>query len=122
MSFLACDFGNSVAFVHGHFYSVWGVLNIVLQVEDVVDCENSDFFDPLRTPDVKAVVPVEDTKDGGISSMHSSEPSSQVAVREWTSFKRILMQKFPVSKMVSVSSVSKTFNSFLLISIILVQI
>ncbi|KAJ0045102.1 hypothetical protein Pint_04080 [Pistacia integerrima] len=34
------------------------------QVEDVVDCENSDFFDPLRAPDVNAVVPFEDIEDG----------------------------------------------------------
>ncbi|XP_031284588.1 VPS35 endosomal protein sorting factor-like [Pistacia vera] len=85
------------------------------QVEDVVDCENSDFFDPLRAADVNAVVPIEDIEDGESSSMLSSEASSQVSVKEWISFKRFLMQKFPVSKMVSLSSVSKIFISFLFI-------
>ncbi|XP_019058397.1 PREDICTED: UPF0505 protein [Tarenaya hassleriana] len=59
------------------------------------------FFDPLRGPDVGAVT-VEDVQDTSISSV----TPSQDLIKEWTSFKRILMQRFPVSRVISLSPIS----------------
>ncbi|KAH9803877.1 VPS35 endosomal protein sorting factor-like [Citrus sinensis] len=70
---------------------------------DVVDHESHDFFDPLRSPAANAVALNKDVEDGESSSTVSSEAAAEVSVKEWTTFKRFLMQKFPVSKMVSVS-------------------
>ncbi|KAK9209763.1 hypothetical protein WN944_002131 [Citrus x changshan-huyou] len=70
---------------------------------DVVDHESHDFFDPLRSPAANAVASNKDVEDGESSSTVSSEAAAEVSVKEWTTFKRFLMQKFPVSKMVSVS-------------------
>ncbi|KAH7544413.1 hypothetical protein JRO89_XS15G0163600 [Xanthoceras sorbifolium] len=77
-----------------------------LQVDGVGDSENNDFIDPLRAPDTNSTVSVEDIQYGESSSTVSSEAAALVPVKEWTSFKRFIMQKFPVSKMVSVSSMS----------------
>ncbi|XP_014504538.1 UPF0505 protein C16orf62 homolog isoform X1 [Vigna radiata var. radiata] len=64
---------------------------------DVVDRGNSDFFDPLRGTDndANAAAPDHD---------NLNESSDLQPTKEWTSFRRLLMQRFPVSKMVSVSS------------------
>lgn len=70
---------------------------------DIVDHESHDFFDPLRSPAANAVALNKDVEDGESSSTVSSEAAAEVSVKEWTTFKRFLMQKFPVSKMVSVS-------------------
>lgn len=64
-----------------------------------MDCRDNDFFDPLRAPSTNAAEEFE-----GAST--SNEADSQVQTKEWTSFKRLLMQRFPVSKMVSISSMS----------------
>lgn len=66
------------------------------QVE-VVHPGNSDFFDPLRGTDNDA---------NAASPDHDSlnEAADHQPTKEWTSFRRLLMQRFPVSKMVSVSS------------------
>ncbi|KAF5478945.1 hypothetical protein F2P56_005465, partial [Juglans regia] len=77
-------------------------LAIALQV-DVVDHEHNDFFDPLRGLADNATNCREDVQE---LESTSSEASSQLPTREWMSFKRFLMQKFPVSKMVSISSMS----------------
>ncbi|CAK9165506.1 unnamed protein product [Ilex paraguariensis] len=75
---------------------------------DVVDHEN-DFFDPLRASDAKEAVAVEDFQDGGdgFTPGLPRQAEVQLPAKEWTSFKKILMQRFPVSKTVSVSSVPK---------------
>ncbi|PNX62680.1 hypothetical protein L195_g053108, partial [Trifolium pratense] len=68
------------------------------QVNVAVDGGNVDFFDPLRggiDNDAKAT-PLEPES--------LSEVSGDQPTKEWTSFRRILMQRFPVSKMVSLSS------------------
>ncbi|KAF5478943.1 hypothetical protein F2P56_005464 [Juglans regia] len=70
---------------------------------DVVDHEHNDFFDPLRGLADNATNCREDVQE---LESTSSEASSQLPTREWMSFKRFLMQKFPVSKMVSISSMS----------------
>ncbi|KAK7276870.1 hypothetical protein RIF29_18016 [Crotalaria pallida] len=70
---------------------------LVPQVNVVVDCENTDFFDPLRR-----------SEDGANTALPDADNSSRAAdhqpTKEWTSFRRLLMQRFPVSKMVSLSS------------------
>lgn len=68
-----------------------------------MDHGNNDFFDPLRTSDNNATVSKDDFQD---HENTSSETSTQPPTKEWMSFKRFLMQRFPVSKMVSISSVS----------------
>lgn len=73
-----------------------------------MDHGTSDFFDPLRSLDDNeaasrdVLLEVDNSSSVGLSS----EASMQNSAKEWTSFNRILMQKFPVSKMISVSSVS----------------
>lgn len=94
----------------GLWFKIWppichivqGYLSIVLQV-DVVDHEHNEFFDPLRGLVDNATDSREDVQE---LESTSSEASSQLPTKEWMSFKRFLMQKFPVSKMVSISSVS----------------
>ncbi|KAJ9153808.1 hypothetical protein P3X46_027210 [Hevea brasiliensis] len=76
----------------------------------VANHEDNDFFDPLRGGYANAAVSNEDSPDVGYASPScasaslSSETVTQIPSKEWTSFKRFLMQKFPVSKMISVSS------------------
>lgn len=66
-----------------------------------MDHGNTDFFDPLRgLADNATVSEVQDLEST------FSEASTQLPTKEWISFKRFLMQRFPVSKMVSISSVS----------------
>lgn len=68
-----------------------------------MDHEHNEFFDPLRGLVDNATDSREDVQE---LESTSSEASSQLPTKEWMSFKRFLMQKFPVSKMVSISSVS----------------
>ncbi|KAL6199402.1 hypothetical protein ACLB2K_029186 [Fragaria x ananassa] len=78
------------------------------QVE-VVDDGETDYLDPLRRSDNNAVVSrevsegVEDSSALGLSSEASLIGNSS---KEWVSFKRSLMQRFPVSKTVLTSSMS----------------
>ncbi|KAB5521161.1 hypothetical protein DKX38_025480 [Salix brachista] len=61
---------------------------------------NNDFYDPLRGLNAEDSASVEE-KDN-----NNNNNNSQVSSKEWTSFKRFLMQKFPVSKMISIASMS----------------
>ncbi|XP_050216619.1 uncharacterized protein LOC126667645 [Mercurialis annua] len=70
---------------------------------------NNDFFDPLRGGgggDVNATISNEnvimdsDDYDVNLSNEANARTNSS---KEWNSFKRFLMQKFPVSKMISVA-------------------
>lgn len=78
----------------------------------VANHENNDFLDPLRGWCANVAVSNEDSPDIDYASAATSSASlssgtvSEIPSKEWTSFKRFLMQKFPVSKMISVSSVS----------------
>uniref|UniRef100_A0A2P2LXT4 UPF0505 protein C16orf62 homolog n=1 Tax=Rhizophora mucronata TaxID=61149 RepID=A0A2P2LXT4_RHIMU len=65
--------------------------------------DKEDFVDPLRSQEVDASdgTPAESNACGRPVSSGDQVPS-----KEWSSFKRFLMQKFPVSKMISVSSKS----------------
>ncbi|GMN51638.1 hypothetical protein TIFTF001_020788 [Ficus carica] len=73
-----------------------------------VDHGNNDFFDPLRASNDNEALSEDVSQDSGSNSTVelSNEVSTQSQEKEWSSFKRFLMQRFPVSKMVSVSSVS----------------
>ncbi|KAJ8527668.1 hypothetical protein K7X08_015119 [Anisodus acutangulus] len=77
---------------------------------DVTDYGGDKFFDPLRGSYGK---PEDSMKDFGSTATEiTSEPYKDVAIqfpgKEWTSYKKVLMQKFPVSKMISVSSLSSS--------------
>ncbi|XP_020868718.1 UPF0505 protein isoform X1 [Arabidopsis lyrata subsp. lyrata] len=60
-----------------------------------------DFFDPLRGLDVNASAE-EKVEDTSISI----EAVTQDLIKEWKSLKRVLMQRFPVSKVISFSPIS----------------
>ncbi|RZB67047.1 UPF0505 protein C16orf62 isoform C [Glycine soja] len=64
---------------------------------DAIDCGNTDFYDPLRgtNNDANAAPPDHD---------NLNEAADHMPTKEWTSFRRLLTQRFPVSKMVSVAS------------------
>ncbi|XP_024006204.1 UPF0505 protein isoform X2 [Eutrema salsugineum] len=63
---------------------------------------NLDFFDPLRGLDANA-----SEEDKIEDNSLSIEAVTQDLIKEWKSLKRILMQRFPVSKVVSFSPISK---------------
>lgn len=60
---------------------------------------NNDFFDPLRGLNAEDSTSAEEK-----AANTTTTNNSQVSSKEWTSFKRFLMQKFPVSKMISIAS------------------
>ncbi|XP_058761026.1 uncharacterized protein LOC131634379 isoform X2 [Vicia villosa] len=68
------------------------------QVNDAVVGGNADFYDPLRGGIDN------DAKSTPLDPDNLSETSGDQPIKEWTSFRRLLMQRFPVSKMVSLSS------------------
>ncbi|KAI3675626.1 hypothetical protein L1987_85217 [Smallanthus sonchifolius] len=69
--------------------------------EDHVSVE---FFDPLRGLSTETLEPVEDVV---VAEKHpASQPTSHLSTKEWTSFIKLLMQRFPVPKMISVSALS----------------
>lgn len=72
-----------------------------------VDHGNNDFFDPLRASNDNGALSEDVSQDSGSNSTVelSNEVSTQSQEKEWSTFKRFLMQRFPVSKIVSVSSV-----------------
>nr|KJB13733.1 hypothetical protein B456_002G091400 [Gossypium raimondii] len=91
-----------------HPFSSSSPQSILRQVDDNEENRNNEeFFDPLRAPDSKASVEPVDGHDFE-SSSNGNDDSFPVQTKEWTSFKRFLMQRFPVSKMISVSSMSNT--------------
>ncbi|XVF03816.1 hypothetical protein REPUB_Repub05bG0025600 [Reevesia pubescens] len=81
---------------------------LLRQVDDDAEYRNKEeFFDPLRAPDSNSTVEIIHEQDFE-SSSNQNDDSVQVQTKEWTSFKRFLMQRFPVSKMISISSMSNT--------------
>lgn len=77
---------------------------------DVTDYGRDEFFDPLRGDHGK---PEDSMKGLGRTSTEiAGEPYRDIAIhflgKEWTSYKKVLMQKFPVSKMISISSLSSS--------------
>ncbi|KAM3320471.1 VPS35 endosomal protein-sorting factor-like isoform X2 [Capsicum chacoense] len=77
---------------------------------DVTDYDRDEFFDPLRGNYGKPEDPMKDL--GSTTTEITAEPYRDIAIqflgKEWTSYKKVLMQKFPVSKMISVSSLSSS--------------
>ncbi|XP_062077629.1 uncharacterized protein LOC133782367 isoform X3 [Humulus lupulus] len=73
-----------------------------------LDSGSNSFYDPLRALDDNGAVSVDVLQESDTSSTVklTNEASMQNPDKEWSSFKRFLMQRFPVSKMVSVSSMS----------------
>lgn len=80
---------------------------MLMQVE-VVDHADMDYLDPLRRSDNNAAVSREDLEVIERNSVVgvSGEATILNPSKEWVSFKRSLMQRFPVSKTVLTSSVS----------------
>lgn len=77
---------------------------------DVTDYGREEFYDPLRGNHGK---PEDSMKGLGRTSTEiTTEPYRDIAIhfmgKEWTSYKKVLMQKFPVSRMISVSSLSSS--------------
>ncbi|XP_048130945.1 VPS35 endosomal protein sorting factor-like isoform X2 [Rhodamnia argentea] len=65
-----------------------------------------NFFDPLRGPNTNVGeafhnLPDEERTSGGFCTERDNQHT-----RDWNSFKRLLMQRFPISKMISISSIS----------------
>ncbi|XP_058210972.1 uncharacterized protein LOC131323282 [Rhododendron vialii] len=75
-----------------------------LQV-DVVDHGKSDFYDPLRGSDANVMISLDDLREEDNSSA-VNEADAELPTKEWTSFKKFLMQRFSGSKMVSISPMS----------------
>ena len=73
-----------------------------------MDEGNEEYFDPLRRSDNNAEASREDLVEIETSSTAglSGEASIQNPSKEWSFFKRSLMQRFPVSKTVLTYSVS----------------
>lgn len=79
-----------------------------LQV-DVRNEEKNDTLDPLRAScGSSIVVPSKDSKDAPNASKSdiSGSNSFQLLGKEWTTFKKLLVQKFPPSKTVAISSIA----------------
>lgn len=72
-------------------------------MKTVRDKDPPDFFDPLRGLDVNASA--EDKVEEEDTSL-STEAVTQELTKEWKSLKRILIQRFPVSKVISFSPVT----------------
>ncbi|XP_021755710.1 UPF0505 protein-like isoform X1 [Chenopodium quinoa] len=72
---------------------------------DVKDEEKDDTFDPLRASRGSIVVPSKNSEDAPYASKSDISSSYvQPLGKEWTTFKKFLVQKFPPSKTVAVSS------------------
>ncbi|KAK1440085.1 hypothetical protein QVD17_05910 [Tagetes erecta] len=68
------------------------------------DLVSVEFFDPLRGLSTEILEPVEDI---AVAQKHaSSQSTSHLSTKEWASFNKLLMQRFPVPKMISVSALS----------------
>ncbi|XP_056163960.1 uncharacterized protein LOC115666138 isoform X2 [Syzygium oleosum] len=65
-----------------------------------------DFFDPLRGPNAKVEDAFRNSPDKECTSGGFCTESDNQHTRDWNSFKRLLMQRFPISKMISISSIS----------------
>lgn len=71
-----------------------------------MDHQRTKFFDPLRSSDEKEATPLSELEDEENNSTASTSSAVQYSGQEWYSFKKLLMQRFPVPKMVSLSSTS----------------
>ncbi|XP_057474859.1 uncharacterized protein LOC130762978 isoform X2 [Actinidia eriantha] len=74
------------------------------QVE-VVNHEKNDFYDPLRCSDAIVMVSNDNLQEEDNGSA-VNKPTVELPTKEWSSFKKFLMQRFSGSKMVSISTMS----------------
>ncbi|KAG8386102.1 hypothetical protein BUALT_Bualt03G0114100 [Buddleja alternifolia] len=81
--------------------------DIGLKVEEL-DGGKDDLLDPLRATDGKMEVPIKETQNINSETTISDQLRAE---REWSSFKKILMQRFPVSKTSPISMVVKPLYS-----------
>ena len=84
--------------------------NVIFQV-DYANEDKNEKLDPLRVPCSSIIVPFEDLEDAsnGSNSDISGSCSVERLEKDWNIFKRFLVQKFPPSKTVAISSVCVTF-------------
>ncbi|CAN6927689.1 unnamed protein product [Brassica oleracea] len=73
------------------------------QMKTVRDNDPPDFFDPLRGLDVNASAEDKVEEEEEADTSLSTEAVTQELTKEWKSLKRILIQRFPVSKVISFS-------------------
>ncbi|XP_019456612.1 PREDICTED: UPF0505 protein C16orf62 homolog isoform X1 [Lupinus angustifolius] len=102
MEFRARDYNlhlqsHALPRVPAHSHPLSSPSSLSLSQVIVVHHENNDFFDPLRRNEHDMKTILHDAEK-------FSKDSDHQPVKEWTSFRRLLMQRFPVSKMVSISS------------------
>ncbi|GFP79107.1 upf0505 protein [Phtheirospermum japonicum] len=96
---------HSLSRVRAHTHPLSAPSPSPLQVEGL-DCGTDAFFDPLRATD-GAIEVVVGNEDSNSEPIVLDESSAQLrATREWNFFKKILMQRFPVSKTNPISMVS----------------
>ncbi|WZY96968.1 hypothetical protein YC2023_069297 [Brassica napus] len=69
------------------------------QMKTVRDNDSPDFFDPLRGLDVNASAEEKVEEEEEEDTSLSTEAVTQELTKEWKSLKRILIQRFPVSKL-----------------------
>lgn len=67
-----------------------------------MDHGKSDFYDPLRGSDANVMISLDDLQEEDNNSA-VNEADAELPTKEWTSFKKFLMQRFSGSKMVSIS-------------------
>lgn len=80
------------------------------QMKTVRDNDSPDFFDPLRGMDVNASAEDKVEEEEEEDTSLSTEAVTQELTREWKSLKRILIQRFPVSKVISFSPISNVIT------------
>lgn len=71
---------------------------------DVADHVRIDFSDPLRASesDAKVAAYIEDSQDEE-NSLVAIKAEIQLPAKEWVSYKKFLMQRFPIVKLISIS-------------------
>ncbi|KAL0803977.1 hypothetical protein Bca101_096467 [Brassica carinata] len=80
------------------------------QMKTVRDNDPPDFFDPLRGLDVNASAEDKVEEEEEADTSLSTEAVTQELTKEWKSLKRILIQRFPVSKVISFSPISNVIT------------
>lgn len=75
------------------------------------NCERDDIIDPLRAPDETMEVSVTDVHREYTNPEETltSDITVQLRIKEWNSFKKSLMQKFPLSKTIPISMVTSLY-------------
>lgn len=97
-------------------------------MKTVRDNDPPGFFDPLRGLDVNASAEDKVEEEEEADTSLSTEAVTQELTKEWKSLKRILIQRFPVSKVISFSPVtllcinSIVLSFFLLLLVLIIHL